>query len=265
MMIGVLLFLQVSAYQSGMQAYSERRFSDAVPFFEKAAAGGPQALVAQYMLGNACLQTHQDEKAVRAFATLFQVAPDSAAAHVLTAGMMLRAGINVAAATEAARALESDAHIPEAHYLLAGAALSAGDSEKALTELRKEIAANPSFAPAYYRSGDAYERREAWAEAIAALQRSIWLNPNHSGPYALIGRAYLKQGDQEDAAGALRHALEMDPQDQSIRSLLDQISGLSRSWRWRPPRHQPQSRTPWLRQLTPPTYADSPVIVSAIT
>ena len=56
----LLLFLQASAYQSGVQAYSEHRFADAIPFFEKAAAGGSQALVAQFMLGNACLQAHQD-------------------------------------------------------------------------------------------------------------------------------------------------------------------------------------------------------------
>src|SRR5450755_1291433 len=118
----LLLFLQASPYQTGVQAYSEHRYAEAIPWFEKAAAAGPQALVAQYMLGNACVQAHEDEKAVQAFAMLFQVAPDSAAAHLLTAGMMLRAQAAAApaaaptAAKEAARALEIDPHIPQAHY-----------------------------------------------------------------------------------------------------------------------------------------------------
>ena len=114
----LLLFLQVSAYQSGVQAYSEHRFADAIPFFEKAAAGGSQALVAQFMLGNACLQAHQNDRAVQAFAKLMQAAPDSAAAHLVTAGMMLRAKMPQDAATEAGRALVLDPHIPQAHYIL---------------------------------------------------------------------------------------------------------------------------------------------------
>ncbi|MGA3039374.1 MAG: tetratricopeptide repeat protein [Bryobacteraceae bacterium] len=220
----LLFFLQASAYQAGVQAYTERRYTEAIPLFEKAAAGGPQALVAEYMLGNACLQVHLDEKAVQAFATLFQVAPDSAAARLAAAGMMLRAQMPAGAAMEAARALEIDPHIPQAHYILGEAALSKGEGDKAVAEFRKEIAADPSFFMAYYRLGAAYENRAAWDDAISALERSIWLNPNHSGPYTLIGKAYLKRGDLDDAEGALRHALQMDPQDPAIRQLLEQAT-----------------------------------------
>jgi tetratricopeptide (TPR) repeat protein len=220
------VFMQASAYQAGMQAYGEHRFAEAIPFFEKAAAGGgSQALVAEYMLGSACVQVHQDEKAVQSFAALFQVSPDSAAAHLLTAEMMLRAQMTAGAAMEAGRALEIDAHIPQARYILGGAALSKGDDGKAIGELQNEIASNPGFFMAYYRLGGAYENRGAWDDAISTLQRCIWLNPNHSGPYALIGKAYLKRGDPDDAAGALRHALQMDPLDKAIRELLDQATG----------------------------------------
>jgi tetratricopeptide (TPR) repeat protein len=228
----LLLFLQASAYQSGVQAYSEHRYADAIPFFEKAAAGGSQALVAQFMLGSACLQVHQDERAVRIFAALFQVGPDAAAARLLTAGMMLRAQMPDTA-TEARRALEIDPHIPQAHFILGEAALSQGDDGTAVDEFRKEIAGNPSFFMAYYRLGAAYENRGAWDDAISALERSIWLNPNHSGPYALIGKAYLHRGKLDDAAGALRHALKMNPQDQTIQQLLDQTQAL--------PSHGPQA------------------------
>ena len=101
----LLLFLQASAYQTGVQAYSEHRYAEAIPWFEKAAAGGSQALVAEFMLGNACLQAHQDGKALRAFAALFQVAPDSAAAHLLTSASTCsrnaaRAAISKASADE---------------------------------------------------------------------------------------------------------------------------------------------------------------------
>jgi tetratricopeptide (TPR) repeat protein len=240
----LLFFLQASAYQSGVQAYSERRYAEAIPFFEKAASGGSQALVAQYMLGNACLQAHQDAKAIQTFAALFQVAPDSAAAHLLAAGMMLRAKLAPGAATEAGHALEMDPHIPQAHYVL-GEALSGGDDASAVAELQKEIDINPSFSMAYYRLGDAYEKRGDWDRAIAVLERSIWLNPNHSGPYTLIGKAYLKRGDAGDAEGALRHALQMDPQDRAIRQLLEQAA----------PKREP---APTLPSASPPALPSAP-------
>jgi tetratricopeptide (TPR) repeat protein len=239
----LLLFLQANAYQAGVQAYSQHRFEDAIPFFETAAAaGGKQALVSEFMLGSACLQVHRDEKAVRAFASVFQEAPDSAAAHLLTAGMMLRAQTMPAAATEATRALEIDPHIAQAHFILGEAAMARGDAATAATEFQKEIAGNPSFFIAYYRLGAAYENRGDWDNAIAVLERSIWLNPNHSGPYALIGKAYLKRGDLHDAEGALRHASQMDPQDQGIRQLLEQTS------------HQPATPSPQQPAALSPAY-----------
>ena len=218
MIAPLLLFLQASAYQSGVQAYTEHRYADAIPFFEQAAGGGSQALVAQYMLGNAYLQAHRDDEAMRAFAKLFGFPADSAAAHLLTARMALLAGMPSLAADQAGHGIE----IPQAHFILGEAALLRGDGAAAAAEFQKEIARNPGFFVAYYRLGAALENRGAWDDAVAALQRSIWLNPNHAGPYALIGKAYLQRGDVDDAAAALRHALQMDPQDSAIQKLLDQ-------------------------------------------
>jgi tetratricopeptide (TPR) repeat protein len=219
----LLLFLQASAYQAGMKAYSEHRYVDAIPWFEKAAAGGSQALVAEFMLGNACLEAHQEEKASESFATLFQVRADSAAAHLLTAEMMLRAQMTQAAEKQARRALEIDPRIPQAHYLLGEVALAQGAPDQAIGELQKEIQADPDFPMAYYRLGDAYVRKSMWENAVAVLERAIWLNPNHDGPYVLIGKAYLERGDLGDAEGVLRHALQMDPQNQAVVKLLDQV------------------------------------------
>lgn len=209
-----LLFLQAGAYQQGVQAYVQHRFADAIPFFEKAASTeGSQALAARYMLGNACLQAHQDDKAIAAFAALFEVRPESAAAHLLTAEMMLRLDLADDAAREARRALALDPHIPQAHYVV-------GEASRSAAELRQEIAQNPNFAGTYYRLGEALERQGSWDDAIATLERAIWLNPNHIGPYLLIGEAYLQQGDVDDAQAAARHALEVNPQDPVAQRLL---------------------------------------------
>jgi hypothetical protein len=137
------------------------------------------------MLGNACIFTRENEKAVPAFAKLFNVVPDSAAAHLMTARMMLHREVDGETAKQASRALEPDARIPRAHY----------------------------------RPGDAYSRREDRDNATAPPERPVWLNPNYPAPFILPGRGYPKRKEPPNANGVLRHALKPDRQNLSAHYL----------------------------------------------
>jgi len=206
----------------GQSLYLQGKYGESIPWLEKAAAVKGAPVEAAYMLGNACLLTRRADRALAAYAQLFQVDPKSAAAHLATARMMMRQEMDDDAAAQARAALELDSRIPEAHFLLGEVALFHGDFDVAAAELQKEIALNPGYAMAYYRLGDAYGRKEQWQEAIAPLERSVWLNPNYSGPYILLGKAYLKQKEFANAEGVLRHALRLDPQNLSAHYLLAQ-------------------------------------------
>jgi tetratricopeptide (TPR) repeat protein len=206
-------------YQAGIQAYSRRQYAEAIVWFEKAASG-PHGLVAQFMAGNAGLAAHLEERARQAFAAVFQVAPDSAAARLLTAQMMLRARQEQAAVQEVTHALQLDPRLPQAHYLLGEDALARGDAARAAAEFQKEIEINPGFAMAYYRLGDACTRSGDWTQAIASLERSVWLDPNSTGPYVLLGKAYMHQGRGADGEAALHHALAMDPRNREAQAAL---------------------------------------------
>jgi len=206
----------------GQTLFLQSNFKDAIPWLEKATASKSATPESAYMLGNACIFTQQPERAVKAFAQLFKVAPDSAAAHLTTARMLLRNDVDGEAANQAKKALEIDPRIPEAHFLIGEVAILHADIDLAIDELTKEIAINPAYAMAHYRLGDAYSRREQWNEAMAPLERSVWLNPNYSGPYILLGKVYLKRKELPNAEGVLRHALRLDPQNQSAHYLLGQ-------------------------------------------
>jgi len=206
----------------GQTLYLQSKFAEAIPWLEKAAAGKETTPEAAYMLGNACIRTQQPEKAVAAFARLFHVEPDTAAAHLTTARMMLHLDVDVEAVKQAQAALKLDPRIPEAHFLLGEVAITHGEIENAIAELNQEIVINPGFAMAHYRLGDAYSRREDWDQAMAPLERSVWLNPNFSGPFILLGKGYLKRKELANAEGVLRHALQLDPQNSSAHYLLGQ-------------------------------------------
>ena len=206
----------------GQSLYLQSKYSDSIPWLEQAVSGKSPLPEAAYMLGNAYILTQRGGESVKAFAKLFQVSPDSAAAYLNTARMMMHKDLAADAAPLAKRALEIDPKIAGAHFLLGEVAIFQSDIETAITELKREIEINPSFAMAHYRLGDAYTREERWDEAMAPLERSIWLNANYSGPYILLGKSYFKRKEFSNAEGVLRHELMLDPQNLSAHYLLGQ-------------------------------------------
>jgi tetratricopeptide (TPR) repeat protein len=199
------------AFFLGQASFLSARNPQAIEWLEKAIASGVRDNEAWFMLGNAAIQNRDPERARKAFATMFQVKPDSAAAHLINAQMMVRQEFEEFAQKELQRAIELDPKLPEAHFLLGILASFRNDFERAVAELETEIRINPNFAMAYYRLGEAYSKQENWKLAIPMLQKSIWLNPNYSGPYIVLGKGYFRQNQLTNAEGVLRRAVAMDP------------------------------------------------------
>lgn len=207
----------------GLAHYLLGHLAEAVPLLEQTRAWQPNNNELSYALGMACVHTRQADKARAAFGRMFKVAPDSPAAHLLTAQMMFRVEMEEFAVSELQQALAKDPRLPQAHYLLGQIALYKGRYDEALTALEKELELNPGNANAHYKIGDVYTRQLKWDEAIVALQKAVWLNPFYSGPYILLGKSYLKKRELANAEGMLKRALQYDPNNKSAHYLLAQV------------------------------------------
>jgi tetratricopeptide (TPR) repeat protein len=214
--------LRESLLLLGQSYFLLAKATEAVGPLEKAAAAGVRSNELFYMLGIGYIQSNHPDKARAAMASLFAVRPDSAAAHLLTAQMMLRQEFDAAAVTELGIALKMDPELAGAHYLLGQIAVFRGEVDRGIEEFERELAINPNSSMAYYKMGDALMRREEWDRAISFLQRSVWINPDFSGPYILLGKAYLRKKDYSNAEGMLRQSIRFDPQNQSAFYLLGQ-------------------------------------------
>ena len=211
-----------SALLTGQSYYLQARMPEAAQWLEKARAAGVRTPEALYMLGTIYIQLRRPPQAVAAFAELFQVPPDSAAAHLVAAQMMIRQEFEEQAQAELDQALKIDPKLPGARLLRGELATYRSRIEDAIADLKQEVAMNPTSAMAYYKLADAYSRRDDWDSAIPLLQKSIWLNPVYSGPLILLGKGYLQRKDFGNAEGILRRALLMDPQNFSAHYLLGQ-------------------------------------------
>ena len=207
----------------GLARYLAGHMAEAIPYLEKTRAWAGENNELTYALGMAYIQTRQPAQARANLARMFRVAPESAAAHLVTAQMMIRLEFEEFAEAELKQAIEKDPKLPQAHYLLGQMAIYRARYDEGVSLLTQELALNPGNAMAYYKLGDAYTRQLKWDEAIPALQKSVWLNPYYSGPYILLGKSYLKKKNFATAEGMLKRAIQFDPNNKSAHYLLGQL------------------------------------------
>jgi len=207
----------------GLSLFLAGRLEEAIPKLEATRVWAATNLELANVLGLAYLQTGRTGPARQAFARTFNVAEDSAAAHLVTAQMMIRLHLETPAAEELKRALAKNPSLPQANLLLGQLALFRGQFDESITLTKRELAIAPASANAYYQLGDAYVRQSRWDDAIAALQQSVWLNPFYSGPYILLGKAYSQKGQPATAEGMLRRAIDYDPNNRTAHYLLAQL------------------------------------------
>jgi tetratricopeptide (TPR) repeat protein len=205
----------------GLSYYLSGQVQRAIPLLEKVQSWLPAPDVSgSYILGVSFIDLHDLDKARAAFAKMFSVPPDSAAAHLALAQMLIRQHLEGSAVPELQRSLVLNPHLPMAHFLVGEIDLAQSKTQQALDEFHKELAVNPLLWLAYWRIGDAYARLQKWDEAEQALKQSIWINENFTSPYILLGRVEISKGLPQVAVDFLQRALKMDPNNSSAHYLL---------------------------------------------
>ena len=207
----------------GLSYYLSGRPAEAIPVLEKVQGWYSRANVdASYILGLCYVQTKSYPQARAAFARMFDVQPDSAAAYLFTARMLLRQEFDTVAEEYAQKAIALDPKLPLAHHFLGELHLFKSRVPEAIADFQQELALNPGHAATYYKLADAYSRIQKFDEAERLLQRSIWLDATSTGPYILMGKVLQKKGEAELAVRSLQHALSMDPNNSVTHHLLGQ-------------------------------------------
>ena len=208
---------------TGLSLYLSEKPAEAIPYLEKVQSWYPSANVdASYILGVAYIQAKNYANARAAFARMFQVPPNSAAAYLFTARLMLRLDFGPVAEEYGKKAVELDPKLPLAHQLLGELYLYQSRISEASAQFQQELAINPGNPAAYYKLADAYSRAQKFDEAERLLQRSIWLDATSTGPYILLGKVLRQKGETELAVRTLQRALAMDPNNPVPHHLLGQ-------------------------------------------
>jgi tetratricopeptide (TPR) repeat protein len=207
----------------GMSYYAGGHPADAIPLLERVQGWMPRANVdSSYILGTCYLQTKNYDQARKAFAKMFDVPGDSAAAYLFTARMLLRQEYDPIAEEYAQKAVALDPKLPLVHFLLGELYLYKSRVPEAITEFQTELSINPGHAATYYKLADAYSRIQKFDQAQRLLQQSIRLDSTSSVPFILMGKVLDKKGEYDLAVLALKHAVSMEPNNPTTHHLLGQ-------------------------------------------
>ena len=134
-----------SAQLRGLTLFRLGKPADAIPLLESAPTWSSQTKVdPSHVLALCYLDTRQYDNARRAFATQYGFPPDSAAAYLLAARMLLRREYLPVAQQSARKALELDPQLPLAHALLGEIALAGEHLDEAIAEFEKERTPQPA-------------------------------------------------------------------------------------------------------------------------
>lgn len=215
----------------GLSLYQLGRPAEAIPFLKQVESWiGTANVDANYVLGLCYMHTQNYDEARKAFAQMYGVGPDSAAAHLFLARMLLRQGYDPVAEQNAQQAAALDPKLPLVHYLLGEFYLYKSNVPRAIEELETEQKLNPGYPGTYDRLGDSYSRIGKYDDAERALQRAILLDATATGPYILMGKVLIKKKDFASAATYLEKALRMDPANYITHHLMGETyRGLGRT------------------------------------
>lgn len=208
----------------GLANYLSGRPAEAIAPLERLRASDPQANIdAAYVLSLCYALNREFDKSRTAFASLYGVPPDSAAAHILLAAMLVRQGLDPGAEQEAKAALALNSNLPLGHYVLGEVAMYRADYEKAVAEFQNETRLNPAYAPARTRAADAESHLARSLEAETEAERSMWLDSTTSEPLIVLAKTLVSQGRNEQAERTLLRALALDPNSYTAHFLLGQV------------------------------------------
>jgi len=191
----------------GLALASQRRFSEALPHFERAARDLPGD--AQFWDNLALCQSElkQYEPAEQSLRKSLALQPASIGTLVALGRVLHLSKRSEEASELLGRALDLAPGHPAAHYHLGEVLAGLGQIEQAEQQLRLAVAAEPNVAASHNELGRVLMRRGALRDAEASFRRAITLDRTLPFSHANLALVLGAQGRAGEAAAAAREAL----------------------------------------------------------
>ena len=203
-----------------------KRFDEAIVQFEKALELNPQYNLVHLNLGRALIADGKTDAAVLEYEKAIEFYPDSADLHDSLGNALEKQGRVDDAIEQFTLAIQFNPMMAEAHNDLGVALLSSGHAENT-AEVEKEFKAalslNPHFADAENNLGTLYGQRGDDAQAERFFRDAIRDNQNFSGAMVNLAATLASEAQFAEASAVLEQALQTDPGNKEALTLRSMI------------------------------------------
>ena len=176
-----------------------------------------------YNLGLAYYQGGKIEKAIAAYQTAIQLAPNFADAYGGLGVIYWRSGDIDAAIRHCQTAIKIAPENIEFHQNLTQIYWQKGMYERAAIGYRIILELNPSDENALHHLGIILLSKQEYDEAVSCFQKVLQRNPDNALTHGALGTAYYKLGEEGSAIHEFREVLRLDPQNQDARKMLERL------------------------------------------
>ena len=205
------LMMAITENNLGTALQDQKRYDEAVPHHERAAALQPDYAPAYNNLGAALRAAGRLDEAVAQYQKALALKPDFGSASYNLANALLARGQAGASVDEFRKAIQATPDSVQAHNNLGIALASKGDTAGAMAEFRAAIAIDDNSVQAHRNLGNMLVDRGERAEGMAHLERAVQVAPGEADALFDIGSILLQEQDFRGAAARFEAALRIKP------------------------------------------------------
>ncbi len=176
-----------------------------------------------YNLGLAYYQGGKIEKAIAAYQTAIQLAPNFADAYGGLGVIYWRSGDLDAAIRHCQKAIKISPKNIEFHQNLTQIYWQKGMYDRAAIGYRIILELNPSDENALHHLGIILLWKQEYDESVSCFQKVLQRNPDNALTHGALGTAYYRLGKEGPAIHAFQEVLRLDPQNQDARKMLERL------------------------------------------
>ena len=192
---------------------SESQYSDALKYFQRAAAWNPTLEGLDYNLGHAAFLASDFSEAIPPLTRYLRSHPEDSSLRgaLAMSQFMVRDYRACLQALKGAGA--SITSIPQMQYIYAESLVKTGQITAGRQRLETLEAAHPDIAEVHRSLGEIAEGRGDWQKTIQELNRANFLKPNDAQTHYDLGRVDLKTGSTGQAILELETAVRLRPSE----------------------------------------------------
>ena len=202
------------AFERGLRAFSEGRFSEAEASLREAVAAHPDSFEARFALGATFGELKRPAESIAQLQAAHRLRPEHPDALKLLAAQYI-----VAREYSKAIPLLSGVRAPdeEVYLLLIESWQASGDAGKSFATAEEAVRRFPASARINCWMGFQLQFSGRYEEARKYLERAIQLDAGYPASYYLLGQVLLKQQNARESLSWFEKAIDLDPNDVEAR------------------------------------------------